>query len=295
MKTTMEIKTKIINAGFEVINYTFLLLLGIICIYPLINVFAVSFSSYAAYVRNPLMFFPMDIDITAYKRIFTNPLFLSSYKNTLIVTPTATAVSVLLTVMTAYPLAKSKVRGSRGIMLFIIFTMFFNGGIIPTYMIVKNLNLLDSLWALILPTAMSTYNFIIVRNFLESIPDSIEESAKIDGAGHILILFKLIIPLSKPVLATVSLFYAVANWNRFFEALMYITQRSNWTLTLLLREIVSDNSDIMNITDPTAADTVFPKTMQCATIVATTLPILFSYPFLQKYFIKGIMLGAVKG
>jgi putative aldouronate transport system permease protein len=291
----MKIKTNAMNIGFEVVNYTFLAILGAICLYPLINVFAISFSNYPAYVKQPLMIIPRDIDITAYKRILTNPLLLSSYKNTIFVTLAGTAISVLLTVMTAYPLAKSKVKGSRGIMLFIVFTMFFNGGIIPTYMVVKNLNLLDSLWALILPTAMSTYNFIIVRNFLESIPDSIEESAKIDGAGYILILFKLIIPLSKPVLATISLFYAVSNWNRFFEAYMYITKRSNWTLTLLLREIVSDNSDVMNVTDPTAAETVFPKTMQCATIVATTLPILFSYPFLQKYFIKGIMLGAVKG
>jgi len=291
----MKIRKSAVELGFDIINYTFLMVLGAVCLYPLINVFAISFSSYPAYVRQPLMIFPSEIELTAYKRIFTNPLLLSSYKNTIIVTITATLNSLLLTVMTAYPLAKSKVRGSRVIMLYIIFTMFFNGGIIPTYMVVKSLNLLDSLWALILPTAMSTYNFIIVRNFLETIPDSIEESAKIDGAGHICILFKLIIPLSKPVLATVALFYAVANWNRFFETYMYITQRSNWTLTLLLREIVSDNADVMNVTDPTAADTVFPKTMQCATIVATTLPILFSYPFLQRYFIKGIMLGAVKG
>lgn len=291
----MKIRKSAVELGFDIINYTFLMVLGAVCLYPLINVFAISFSSYPAYVRQPLMIFPSEIELTAYKRIFTNPLLLSSYKNTIIVTLTATLNSLLLTVMTAYPLAKSKVKGSRVIMLYIIFTMFFNGGIIPTYMVVKSLNLLDSLWALILPTAMSTYNFIIVRNFLETIPDSIEESAKIDGAGHICILFKLIIPLSKPVLATVALFYAVANWNRFFETYMYITQRSNWTLTLLLREIVSDNADVMNVTDPTAADTVFPKTMQCATIVATTLPILFSYPFLQRYFIKGIMLGAVKG
>ncbi|NLY18258.1 MAG: carbohydrate ABC transporter permease [Clostridiaceae bacterium] len=281
--------------AFDIVNYTILSILGIICLYPIINVFAISFSSYPAYVRHPLMIFPREIELTSYERIFTNPLLISSYKNTVFVTIVGTLNSLLLTVMTAYPLAKSKVRGSRGIMLYIIFTMFFNGGIIPTYMVVKTLNLLDTLWALILPTAMSTYNFIIVRNFLETIPDSIEESAKIDGAGHIRILFELVIPLSKPVLATIALFYAVANWNRFFESYMYITQRSKWTLTLLLREIVSDNADIMNVTDPTAADTVFPKTMQCATIVATTLPILFSYPFLQRYFIKGIMLGAVKG
>ena len=153
--------------------------------------------------------------------------------------------------------------------------------------------LFRSLWALILPCAMTTTNFIIVKNFFENIPDSIEESAKMDGAGDFRILWTIVVPLSIPVLATVTLFYAVSNWNRLFDAVMYINSRSNWTLPILLKEIITENSDLL--ADPSVINQVMPKTMQCATIVVTILPIMLVYPFLQRYFMKGIMLGAVKG
>lgn len=277
---------------FDIVNYTVLALLGVITLYPLINVLAISFSSYAAYLKFPMMVYPIEFNFDAYKSIFTNPLIASSYLNTIFVAVVGTCVNLVMTVLTAYPLAKSKVRGSRVFMFLIIFTMMFNGGTIPTYLVVRNLHLTDSLWALILPLAISTYNFVIVKNFFESIPDSLEESAKIDGAGHFQILLKIIVPLSTPVMATVTLFYAVANWNRFFEAVMYINSRSKWPLSILLREIITENNDILS--DPSIAEQVFPKTMQCATIIMTILPIMLVYPFLQKYFMKGIMLGAVK-
>ncbi len=278
---------------FDIINYTLLTLLGIITLYPIINVLAISLSSYPAYMKHPLMVFPIEFNLEAYKSIFNSPLIMSSYKNTIFIAIVGTLVNVLMTVITAYPLAKEKIKGSRVIMFFIIFTMMFNGGIIPTFLVVRSLNLVDTLWALILPMSISTYNFIIVKNFFESIPDSIEESAKIDGAGHLRILTGIIIPLSGPVIATVTLFYAVANWNRFYEAVMYINSRSNWTLSILLREIITENNELL--TDPAVLTQVFPKTMQCATIVVAILPILSAYPFLQRFFIKGIMIGAVKG
>jgi putative aldouronate transport system permease protein len=290
----MRIRTSLGDKTFDVLNYVFLSLLGIITLYPILNVVAISLSDYASYVRNPLMVFPVDLDLSAYGQILTSPLLLSSYRNTIFVTVVGTILNVTITVLTAYPLAKAKIRGDRWVMFVIILTMLFSGGMIPTFLVVKGLHLYNTLWAVMIPTLISTYNFIIVKTFFESIPDALEESAKIDGAGHLYILFKIVIPLSLPLMATISLFYGVANWNRFFEAMLYLNDRSNWTLTILLREIITENSDLFSSNDPMATEKLYPKTMQSATIVVAILPILFSYPFMQKYFIKGIMLGAVK-
>ena len=204
-----------------------------------------------------------------------------------------TCVNLILTVLTAYPLAKGRLRGNRVIMFGIVFTMMFSGGMIPTFLVVRSLKLLDTHWALILPCAISTSNLIIVKNFFEGIPDSLLESARLDGAGDWRILLDIVLPLSIPVLATITLFYAVGNWNRLFDAVMYINSRSNWTLPILLKEIITENSELL--VDPSVAAQVYPKTMQCATIVVAVLPIMCVYPFLQRYFMKGIMLGAVKG
>ena len=278
---------------FDTVNYIVLSLLGIITLYPIINVLAISLSSYTGYLQNPAMILPAEFNLDAYKTILSNPLIMSSYSNTITVALLGTVINVVLTVVTAYPLAKEKVRGSRALMFGIVFTMMFSGGIIPTFLVVRSLHLLDTLWALILPCAMTTTNFIIVKNFFENIPDSIEESAKMDGAGDFRILWTIVVPLSIPVLATVTLFYAVSNWNRLFDAVMYINSRSNWTLPILLKEIITENSYLL--ADPSVINQVMPKTMQCATIVVTILPIMLVYPFLQRYFMKGIMLGAVKG
>lgn len=278
---------------FDTVNYIVLSLLGIITLYPIINVLAISLSSYTGYLQNPAMILPAEFNLDAYKTILSNPLIMSSYSNTITVALLGTVINVVLTVVTAYPLAKEKVRGSRALMFGIVFTMMFSGGIIPTFLVVRSLHLLDTLWALILPCAMTTTNFIIVKNFFENIPDSIEESAKMDGAGDFRILWTIVVPLSIPVLATVTLFYAVSNWNRLFDAVMYINSRSNWTLPILLKEIITENSDLL--ADPSVINQVMPKTMQCATIVVPILPIMLVYPFLQRYFMKGIMLGAVKG
>ena len=260
---------------FDTVNYIVLSLLGIITLYPIINVLAISLSSYTGYLQNPAMILPAEFNLDAYKTILSNPLIMSSYSNTITVALLGTVINVVLTVVTAYPLAKEKVRGSRALMFGIVFTMMFSGGIIPTFLVVRSLHLLDTLWALILPCAMTTTNFIIVKNFFENI------------------LWTMVVPLSSPVLATVTLFYAGSNWNRLFDAVMYINSRSNWTLPILLKEIITENSDLL--ADPSVINQVMPKTMQCATIVVTILPIMLVYPFLQRYFMKGIMLGAVKG
>lgn len=281
------------EAVFDAVNYLILSLVGIVTLYPLLNVLAISMSSYTGYLNNPAMILPVDFNLDAYRSILSTPLILSSYKNTIVVTLIGTVLNVVLTVITAYPLAKDKVRGSRVLLFGIVFTMMFSGGIIPNFLVVRSLGLINSLWALVFPCAMTTTNFIIVKNFFEGIPDSIEDSAKIDGAGSFRILWSIVVPLSTPVLATVTLFYAVANWNRLFDAVMYINSRSRWTLSVLLKEIITENSDLL--ADPSVINQILPKTMQCATIVVTILPIMLIYPFLQRYFMKGIMLGAVKG
>ena len=291
----MKIRYSGADAAFDIVNHALLVILGLITLYPLVNVLAVSLSDYAAYVSNPIMIIPGNINFNAYARILASPLIKTSYYNTVFVTLAGTLINLFLTIITAYPVAKGKIKGHRTVMFLIIFTMLFNGGIIPTFLVVKSVGLLNSLWALILPVAIQTYNLIILKTFFESVPDSIEESARIDGASHLYTLFRIVVPLSLPVLATLALFYGVSNWNRFFEAVMYISTRSKWTLNLLLREIISENSDVFNATDPTEGMRVFPKTMQCATIIITILPIMLVYPFIQKYFMKGMLIGAVKG
>lgn len=278
---------------FDVINYCLLTLLAIITLYPIVNVLAISLSSYTGYLKNPAMIFPVEFNFEAYQSILSNSLITSAYKNTIFVTVVGTSVNLILTVLTAYPLAKGRLRGNRVIMFGIVFTMMFSGGMIPTFLVVRSLKLLDTHWALILPCAISTSNLIIVKNFFEGIPDSLLESARLDGAGDWRILWDIVLPLSIPVLATITLFYAVGNWNRLFDAVMYINSRSNWTLPILLKEIITENSELL--VDPSVAAQVYPKTMQCATIVVAVLPIMCVYPFLQRYFMKGIMLGAVKG
>lgn len=278
---------------FNAVNYVVLTLLAVITLYPIINVLAISLSSYTGYLQNPAMVLPIEFNLDAYKSILSNPLITSAYKNTIFVTIAGTCLNLTLTVLTAYPLAKGKLRGSRVIMFGIVFTMMFSGGMIPTFLTVRSLGLLDTHWALILPCAIGTSNLIIVKNFFEGIPDSLLESARMDGAGEWRILWSIVLPLSVPVLATVTLFYAVGNWNRLFDAVMYINSRSNWTLPILLKEIITENSELL--ADPSIAAQVYPKTMQCATIVVAVLPIMLAYPFLQRFFMKGIMLGAVKG
>ena len=281
----------------EVLSYVVLTLLTITMFYPFLNVLAVSFSDYSAYVMNPLMILPKNINLAAFEFVFTNPLIISSYKNTLVVTVIGTAISLILTIITAYPLSKRKIMGRAVYMNMIIFTMIFYGGIIPNFLLIRSIGLYDSLWALILPGALSAFNILIMKTFFEGLPEELEEAAKIDGASEIYILCRIVIPLSTPVIATIALFYAVGYWNSYFNAVMYIRDPHKWTLQLLLREVVmSANTAMMQTAGNSAEMGNIPlKSVIYATLVIVMLPILFLYPFLQRYFVKGIMLGAIKG
>ncbi len=283
---------------FEVINYSFMILVSIIMLYPFVNVFAVSLSSFSEYIKNPLMIIPKKIDLIAYKQILEHPTLWSSYKNTIIVSVIGTILALILYILTAYPLTKLHLKGRKLILLLVLFTMLFDGGLIPNYLLIRYLGLYDSLLALILPMVFSAFNLFIFINYIDGLPSSLEESAKIDGASYFQILVSIIVPLCKPIIATITLFQVVAYWNNFFLSVIYIKSVDKWPLMLFLREIImgarmSEISAAGNVAE--IAQNAPTEILQYATLMIVMLPIMLVYPFLQTYFVKGITLGAVKG
>lgn len=284
------------DTGIDIFVYLFLVLIAASTLLPFANVFSKSVSEEWAVVSGKVGVLPVGFQLDTMKFVVTSKQFIQSFEVSVFITLIGTLAAVLLTSLTAYPLSKKKVPGVKAILILYVFTMLFNGGLIPNYLLIKNLNLMNSLGALILPGMISVYNMMVIKNYYESLPESIEESARLDGASNLVILFRIILPLSKPVLATISLFYAVAFWNDYFNPMLYITKSSLKPLQLYLRDIVMEANDpasssksadaLMNLT---------PDGVRAATIIASTVPILLVYPFLQKYFIKGILIGSVKG
>lgn len=294
----MHIKESPSRKAFNVFNIIFMLCMIVITLYPLLYVVFASMSDSNELMKHSgLLLKPVGFSWAAYKAVFQNPNILQGYKNTIIVLISSVAVSMFLTCLAAYVLSRKNVLFNGIITFIIMFTMFFSGGMIPTYLLVNNLGLTNTYWALILPTAISTYNMIIMRTGFASIPESLEESAKIDGANHFTILFKIVIPLAKPTMAVIVLYYAVACWNSWFNAMIYLQKRRDLQpLQLILRGILIEN-DTSNMQDGNVGQDTesIAESIKYAVIVVATLPILAIYPFLQKYFIKGIMIGAVKG
>lgn len=282
------------NRMFDVVNTTLLSLIGIICVLPFIYVLAVSFTAPHIVAEGGFILYPKEVSLAAYRYIFSSNALIRSLGVSIYITVIGTLLNLVLTSLLAYPLSRKSFKGRSVMLLAVLFTMLFNGGLIPTYYVVKSLHLIDSLWALMIPTAISAFNLIILKNFFQQMPDGIEDSAKIDGCNDLGILFRIVIPLSLPAIATFGLFYAVDHWNKFFSAVMYINNNEKWPVQVLLREIVINansrvgdtNMDEMNIQ---------PLTIKMAVIVFATLPIMAVYPFLQKHFAKGVMLGSVKG
>lgn len=283
---------------FDFANYIMLTIVTLIMLYPFLNIFAVSFSSYKAFQENPLRIIPKEFNIDAYASILEHEMLYSSYLNTIFITTCGIGLSLFLYILTAYPLSKRHLKGRGFLMTMIVFTMMFNGGLIPNYLLIKELGLLDNVWSIIITGAFSGFNVILMKNFFENIPDSLEEAAKIDGANDPYILFKIIIPLSKPIIATICLYVAVAYWNNFFLAVMYIRSPEKWPLMLFLREIIM-GAKMQEIASggntAEVAKDLTTESLQYATLLIVMVPILCVYPFLQKYFVKGIMLGSVKG
>jgi putative aldouronate transport system permease protein len=282
---------------FDAFNVLFMIALSVFTIYPFLYVLAASLSDPAWVVQTRgLIWFPKGFTLEAYKLVFDNPSILTGYTNTIVYVILGTALNILMTSLGAYALSRQSVMWKNPIMFLIVFTMFFNGGLIPTYLLVENIGLLDTRWALIIPSAMSAFNLIIMRTAFQAVPVSLEESAKLDGAGDFTVLFRIVLPLSMPVVAVMILFYGVAHWNGWFNALIYLRTRELYPLQLILREILITNSTDSMLTGAAGGDKMsIGETIKYATIIVATVPILFLYPFLQKYFVKGVMIGAIKG
>lgn len=272
------------------------LVLSLTCILPFFHVAAKSLSSNTAVLSKQVYLFPKDINFDAYASIFRDGQLTYSLVYTIIVTVLFTIIGMIVTTCAAYPLSRKGLKGRSGFSLFIMFTMYFSAGLIPEYLLLKDLNLIDTMWVLILPLAFSPYNMLIMRSFLSStIPESLYEAAHLDGATHFQVLGKIVLPLSKPIIATLSLFYAVGRWNAYADAKYYITTKALQPLQYLLSNMVlSSGTDAISMAE-SAAVTSTPEVLQAATIMFATLPIIMVYPFVQKYFVQGVMVGAVKG
>ena len=289
-------KKKTINI-WKLLIYLSILVYAFSVIVPFLNIISVSLSSSNKILQGKVTIFPRELNLDAYRAVFSNKALLRAYANTFFVVCIGSTLSVLMTMLAAYPISKKKMPGKKWITFMITLTMWFSGGMIPLFLVVKGVGLYNTRWALFVPTLISAFNVIVMRNFFENLPDSMEESAKIDGANDFIILFRIIVPLSKPVIATIMLWVAVGLWNSFMAPLLYLQDSSKYTIQLVLRDIVLQNSGYeygMDVGQNEGLD-LLSDSVRYATIMFSMIPMLLVYPFIQKYFVKGIMLGAVKG
>ena len=281
---------------FSTLNGVFMLFVVVVTLYPFLYVLFASISDPVRMGQHMgLLLTPLGLSLASYRRVIQNPMILGGYLNTLLYMSTGTVLNLFLTSLGAYVLSRKKLLLRNAIMFFIIVTMFFSGGLIPFYLVVRGLGLADKLWALILPTAISSYNLIVMRTAFAQVPDSMEESTRMDGANDFRILFQIYIPLCMAVVAVMILFYSVGHWNAWFNAMIFMRKREKYPLQLILREILVASGTENMMTEASAMDREpIGETIKYATIIVATLPILFVYPFLQRYFIKGVMIGALK-
>ena len=294
---TPKKKKSIWNPG-QIVLVGFILLVVLICVLPFINVAAISFSSKSAILRGDVTFWPVEFSTTAYEAIFSDKALVGSLWYTIKLTVIYTVFAMVMTILMAYPLTKKRLRGRQFFSFLALFTMYFSGGTIPIYLNVKELGLLDSMWSLIIPGVLSTYNMIIMKSFFASLPGELEEAATIDGANDFQILLQVYLPLSLASIATLTLFYAVGKWNSFADAKYYITTRALQPLQLKLYNIIKGATavDVAAIEGGSNANAQsISESIESATIIFATLPILVVYPFVQRYFVTGVTIGAVKG
>lgn len=282
---------------FDILNHLILFLLAVVCLYPMLYVLFASLSNPAELSRSGgLLLYPKGIQFDSYAAVFQNEDIVSGYMNTIFYVVVGTFLNIILTILGAYVLSRKNFV-LRGFFMFMItFTMFVSGGLVPGYLLVKDIGLLNSRWALVLPVAINTYNLIMTRTFFNTIPDALEEAAKIDGASHFKILFVIMVPLAVPIIAVIALYYGVSHWNSWFNAMIYLNNRSKFPLQLILREILILSQTESMMEGSTSIDRQsIAENIKYATIVVATVPILCVYPLLQKYFAKGVMIGAIKG
>lgn len=291
------------DSVFYAINYTILTFILIIVLYPLIYIVSCSFSNSQAVIAGQVFLWPVKPTLMGYTTIFQNKDIMTGYGNATYYTVVGTALAVVLTLLAAYPLSRSDFRIGRKIMLWMTFTLFFSGGIIPSYLLISNLGLINTRSAIILPGAVSVYNIILARTFIRSnIPNDLYEAAIIDGSSHFSFFLKVILPLSKAIIAVIALFYAVGYWNSYFSALLYLHDRAKYPLQLILREILIQNRMTAletvqgNINpDELSARQALYELLKYSLIIVASVPVLCIYPFIQRYFVKGVMIGAIKG
>lgn len=285
-----------VQAG-DYIIYGLMFIIMLITLYPFYNVFVVSLSSGTAVMQGKVVWYPVGVTLKTYEILFRDNSIISAYINTFKYTFFGVLLNLVMSIMCAYPLSRRDFTGRKFFSVMIVFTMYFSGGIIPLYLLVKKLYMIDTIWAIILPTAINTYNMILLRTFMAGIPDALHESARIDGADDFCILFRIVIPLSKAILATIALFYTVEHWNSFMPSLLYLNKKNMFPIQLLLRNMVlmGDLSDQKDALGGANDFLITETTIKYAAIMVTTLPILVVYPFVQKYFVKGVMIGSLKG
>lgn len=284
---------------FVALDYCFMAALAFVMLYPFWDMLILSFSPRSEVFKSGFRLITLHPDMTAYKKVAGSPEIWNGFCNSIVRVVLGTAISLVLTALTAYPLSKKRLPLGRFFTWVFLLTMMFSGGLIPGYLLIKNLKMINTIWALVIPSSIDAFNLIIMRNFLRFIPESLEESAMLDGAGELTVWWRIVLPLSKPALATIALWVAVNHWNAYFDALIYITDRSKYVLPIIMRRVLLENQitvfigreyiPTVNSAKPT------DESLKAAIVMAGTLPIVLVYPFLQKYFMKGIMLGAVKG
>lgn len=284
------------DRGFKIVTISVVILIAACCLFPFLHVLAVSFSNKTSVIRGDVLLWPKDFDLSAYKAVFNNKGLMDSMWFTLILTIVYTLFSLAMTVLCAYPLSRPGLKFKSPILLYILFTMYFSGGMIPGYLNIESLGLLDTFWVLVLPTMLSTYNMILMKSYFQSLPRELEESAYVDGANDLVVLIKIILPLSKAMLATIALFYAVSRWNGFMDAILYINDESMYTIQLRLRQLIqaSQVSSMMEEI-PEMKEDLIAETIKASCLVFSMIPVMIVYPWLQKYFVKGVMIGSVKG
>lgn len=287
---------------FEIINFIFLFFILIIVLYPLVYVISASVSDPVYVNQGTMWLYPRGITFEGYQRVFQNPEIWSGYRNTILYTVAGTAINLLFTIPGAYALSRKDLKG-RGIMMgLIVFTMFFGGGLIPSFLLVSWLEMLNTVWALLIPNAVAVYNLIICRTFFQTnIPKELQESAEIDGCSNTVLFLKIVLPLSAPIIAVMALYYGVTHWNSYFSAIIYLKDRSLYPLQLILREILVQNqmNDTMLMTgddmEAMAKQARIADIIKYAVMIVSSLPIIVIYPFMQRFFMKGVLIGSVKG
>ena len=284
---------------FDLVNAALIALLLLVIVYPLWFVIIASVSNPAQVIGGQVILLPKGFSLEAYRMVFRDSMVMTGYRNTLIYTVTGPVINVVMTVLAAYPLSRRDWVGRGFFMGLLMFTMFFSGGIIPTYLMMNQLGMINTIWAMILPGAVSVYNTIIMRTFfINSIPGELQEAAQVDGCSNTRLLLQIVLPLSKQILAVMVLFYGVGHWNAFFNALIYLTESKRYPLQLVLRSILIQNTasqDMLGDLDTMGSRVMMAETIKYALIIVSTLPMMILYPFLQKFFEKGVMVGAIKG